>query len=129
MLNQTEVEIIKTYVIKNKQDRLLYELSNPQKRTDVIWRFAGIDIFKKECLKEVDYMSCKELKQCLFRLSGANEVYYIGLNYLGILSMEEAVKNANTGDICIIYCGNGIGYYQGEQECVKPPRYLLLKNN
>lgn len=27
----------------------------------------------------------------------------------------------------VSYCGNGIGYYQGEQEKGAPPRFMLLK--
>jgi len=54
-------------------------------------------------------------------------LYFIGESYIGTLPLKEAVKKAGTGEICIIYCGNGIGYYQGEQECGKPPRFLLFQ--
>ena len=49
----------------------------------------------------------------------------MGMDYIGYLPVERAVE-MSIADICIIYCGNGIGYYQGEQEYGPPPRYKLL---
>lgn len=54
-------------------------------------------------------------------------MYFIGEDYIGDLSLKEAVERASEGEICIIYCGEGIGYYQGEQEKGAPPRFMLLK--
>lgn len=122
--NEIEAEIIRQFCVKNKQDRIIWELSNSKKRDKVIWRFAGIQLFKKECLKEVEYMSKKELEKYLYEKSKTLNVYYMGLDYLGPLKLEEAVERIE-GDIGLIYCGNGIAYYQGEQNNTKPPRYLL----
>lgn len=33
---------------------------------------------------------------------------------------------AEIGVVCIIYCGKGIGYYQGEPGYGAPPRFMLL---
>lgn len=122
-----EYEIVKKYVKKNKQKRIIWEFSNSKKRRDVIWKFfAGPDIFKENCLHPIKYMSDSEMEQYLYQLSGSKNVYYIGEGYIGELLLKQAVKGANRGEICIIYCGDGIGYYQGEQEIGKPPRYLLM---
>ena len=51
----------------------------------------------------------------LYNLSKKSNVYFIGEDYIGDLSLKEAVERASEGEICIIYCGEGIGYYQGEQ--------------
>ncbi len=127
MINITEIEIVKLYVIKNRQDRIVWELGNPKKRDFImIKRFPGPENFKKSCMRSVEYMAPDEMKTYLHQLSKAKEVYYIGDNYIGVLSLEQATLRANTGELCIIYCGNGIGYYQGEQEFGKPPRYLLI---
>lgn len=56
------------------------------------------------------------MKNYLHKLSGAENVYFIGEDYIGKMLLEQAAERANEGEICIIYCGNGIGYYQGEQE-------------
>lgn len=125
MINNVELEIVKTYIDKTKQDRIIWELSKPEKRKDLmIRRFAGPELFDKACIQSVEYMSPNTLKTRLYQSSNAKEVYYIGEGYIGKLSLDQATVRTNTGEICIIYCGNGVGYYQGE-ECGKPPRYLL----
>ena len=126
-INSIEEEIVKKYVIKNKQERILWELSNPQKRPNIIWQFAGLRLFKKSCLQLTKYMPPEELEKCLFQLTEAKLVYFIGEDYIGELSLTQAAKRTNTGEICIIYCGNGIGYYQGEQDYGTPPRFLLME--
>ena len=120
-----EVDIIKKYIKKEKQDRLLWELSNPKKRDAVFWNFAGSNCFKGECLHSTAYKPGDAMSKYLLQLSNAKDVYFIGESYVGVLSLEQAVEKARTGEICIIYCGKGIGYYQGEQEKGKPPRFLL----
>ncbi len=49
----------------------------------------------------------------------------LGESYIGELSLKQAVEKALFGEICIIYCGNGVGYYQGEQDIGSSPRFLL----
>lgn len=128
-----EQEIIKNYVRKNKQERIIWELNNVKKRGDVVWRrFNGPNNFIKECLHPINYMSNICLEEYLLKLTGVSTVYYmgedyIGEDYIGTLSLKEATNRAHDGLICIIYCGNGIGYYQGEQGIGKPPRFMLIK--
>lgn len=130
MIDDVEREIVKMYISKSKQERIIWELSKPQKRQKImIQRFATPEIFEKSCMQVVEYMSPDSLKMYLFQLSRAKEVYYIGEDYIGKLSLDQATVRANSGELCIIYCGNSIGYYQGEQEYGKPPRYLLHKND
>ena len=120
-------EITKKYIKKNKQDRILWEFNNPKKRNTVIYRMHRPDIFKESCLQPVEYMPKETMKEYFYRVSDDRTVYFIGEGYVGNLSIEQAVERANEGEICIIYCGNGIGYYQGEQEIGKPPRFLLIQ--
>ena len=49
------------------------------------------------------------MKDFLIKNSNLGKVYFIGESFIGYLSSEEAAERANTGEICIIYCGNGIG--------------------
>ena len=121
-----EEEIIKLYVTESKQERILFELRNRKKRDSVFWRFAGPKQFKAECLQPIGYMSCEELEKLLLERGGVRGVYYIGTSYIGLLPVCQAVKNVHVGEICIVYCGNGFGYYQGEQEYGSPPRFLLV---
>lgn len=126
MSRSIEKEIIEQYVKKNKQERIIWELDNPKKRSSVIWRFHRPKIFIEKCLKPIGYMDKKQMIKYLSELSGAVDVYFIGEIYIGYLSLEEAAEQASRGGICIIYCGKGIGYYQGEQEIGAPPRFMLL---
>lgn len=127
-IHPMEEEIVKNYVVKNRQERILWELSSPRKRSGIMWRhFPGVRLFKAECLQAADYMPPDVLEKRLFELSGAKSVYYMGADQIGEFSLKEAVKMADMNDVCIIYCGNGIGYYQGEQEYGNAPRFLLLK--
>ena len=129
MNNNIEEEIVNTFIKENKQTRIISELRNPEKRkTIMIRRFASDGLFKGNCIHLVSYMSPSILEKCLFDLSKDEEVYYIGEYYIGALPLHEAVLRANTGELCIIYCGKGIGYYQGEQDHGKPPRCFLYKN-
>lgn len=124
--SKLEEEIIRKYIVKEKRERLIWELSNSKKRNTVFWHFAGPKYFKRECLQPISYMTGNTMSSYLLKLSEAKNVYFIGENYIGVLSLEEAVNKAQTGEICIIYCGKGLGYYQGEEENGKTPRFLLL---
>lgn len=72
-------------------------------------------------------MPADELETNLYKLSKNNVVYFIGASYVGELSLKEAVEKVSCGEICIMYCGNGIGYYQGEEDCSNTPRYFLIQ--
>jgi len=122
--SKIEEEIVRKYIKKERQERLLWEFNNPKKRDAVFWHFSGPGCFKKECLNLLDYMSSDSMLKYLQHLSGAGDAYFIGESYIGDLSLEKAVAKAQDGEICIIYCGNGIAYYQGEEDR-KPPRFLL----
>lgn len=81
--------------------------------------------FKQDCLYLVEYMDPRGMEEYLYKLSGTREVYYMGDLFIGKLSLKDAVDRAD-GDVCIIYCGNGIAYYQGEEDMAAPPRYLRI---
>ncbi|MBQ7916947.1 MAG: RHS repeat-associated core domain-containing protein, partial [Firmicutes bacterium] len=127
MINPVEEEIVRGYVKDNKQERLLWELNSPKKRKTVIWKFADSEVFKSNCLNPVKYMSAKQIEKHFSPILTASNVYFIGEDYIGQLTLQQAAQRAQEGEICIIYFGNGIGYYQGEQCTGKPPRFLLSK--
>ena len=124
-MNFIEEEIIKLYIIKDKQERILWELSNHRKRESVIWKFSGPNLFKRDCLQPIEYMSQEKMEKYLSNRGGVEEVYFIGESIIGKLSLTQAVAKAHNGERCIIYCGNGFGYYQGEREDGTFPRFLL----
>jgi hypothetical protein len=125
MINPVEEKIIINYIVKSKQERLLWELSTPRKREKVIWKFSDTKLFKRNCLVPVAYMSADQLDRYFSPMVMAPNVYFIGEDYIGPLTLKQAAQRTQEGEICIIYCGNGVGYYQGEQCTGKPPRFLL----
>lgn len=124
-INKLEEEIVKKFVVKNKQERILWELGSSKKREQVFWRFAGTAIFRPECLHFLNYMAPNELEKYLSKFVHTKNVYYLGEDYIGEITLKESLEKINMGAICIIYCGNGIGYYQGEEDQGHRPRCLL----
>ena len=130
MPNKIEQEIVQTYIVKNKRKRILWELDNPKKREYILFnRFLEIDNWKKECLQPVEYLTSEKLSCYLAEKSKKKEVYFIGEDYIGSLPIKDAVERTRKGEWCMIYCGNGYGYFQGEGGCIKPARYLLHSSN
>ena len=82
MSRAIEEEIIKQYIKKNKQERMLWELNNPQKREEVIWRFSKPGIFIEKCLTPIGYMDKIHMIEYLFKLSGVSNVYYLSLIHI-----------------------------------------------
>lgn len=119
--------IIKQFVVKNKQERILWELQSSKKREMIFWKFAGPNIFKKECLEYVNYKTPNELEQYLKIRDGNTKVYYIGEGEIGEISWNEAINRIYAGNICIVYRDNGVGYYQGEEEGGDRVRCFLKK--
>ena len=78
-----EEEIIKNFVVKNRQERILWELASSKKRDQTFWRFAGPGIFKNECLEKLNYMSPDELESYLLAFIQTEQVYYLGEMYIG----------------------------------------------
>ena len=126
MNKSIEEEIVRYYIKENKQERILWELNSPKKRKDIIWKFAGTDLFKMQHMKATRFLSATSLKEHLFQISKNQTVYFLGEDYIGQLSITQAVQRALQGEVCIIYCGQGYGYYQGEQVSGSPPRYFLV---
>lgn len=78
-------------------------------------------------MKLVEYDA---MERYLIELGGTRNAYYMGAEFIGEMALAVALKkSAEEGDVCIIYCGNGVGYYQTEQEVGPPGRYILLEKS
>ena len=124
-VNKIEKEIISLFVKKDRQQRILWELSSPKKREDVIWHFSGPDIFKRECLERLQVMPNVLFAEKLSQLGNTSRIYYLGESYIGDISLKQAIGKMSAGERCIIYFGYGIGYYQGERELGNYPKFIL----
>ena len=84
-----------------------------------------INEYKYDLVNFLKYMTPNELEKYLSRFVHTKNVYYLGEDYIGEMTLKESLERINMGAICIIYCGNGIGYYQGEEDQGHRPRCLL----
>ncbi len=129
-----EQEIISLFFPKNKRKRIRYELSkvdlnDPDSFGDFHWRnlHSSNNINLKGLYAEDSCLSESELHN----FAGKDPVYYMGLDYYGWLSVNEAFEKAfHESHMCLIYCGNGVAYYQGEHYSkngigAAPERYRL----
>ena len=82
MNKKIEIEIIKKFVVKNKQERIIWELSSEKRRQNVIWHFDHPSFFKKDILYPTTYMDSKKMEKKLYEMSGSKECYYIGETYI-----------------------------------------------
>lgn len=125
-VNNIEKEIVEKFIKKSRQERIIYELGNPKKRDLVIWKFSGSEIFDEACLQSPKTIPSVVPEEYFRRLGRTEKVYFIGESYIGELTLTQAVNKVNGCERCIVYFGDGVGYYQGERECGKAPRFLLL---
>lgn len=124
---EIEKEIIRNFVVKSKQERILWELQSRKYRDSVAFgRFCGAEIFKAQCLYPVESWRSDILENYLLQLGGTQNAYVLSTNGICECSLKEALANLR-GTIGIVYCGNGVGYYQGEPNPFKMPQYILLK--
>lgn len=131
--DEIEKEILDNFVIKGKRKRIMWELRSEKKRNFAMWRFAHPHLLKPECIKPVKYSDPESIKEYLFKVKNYKEVYYFGYSFAGLVDVNQAAEMASEDLCCIIYCGEGFGYYRGEQYegngiGAAPPRFLLCAN-
>ncbi|MDD3217836.1 MAG: hypothetical protein PHC41_03350 [Lachnospiraceae bacterium] len=86
--------------------------------------------FIQEYMHQMEYMGVEELEKYLRKVSGNSDdkVYFMGETYIGSLMMEDALTRVVLeSETAIVYLGNGVAYYRGEQMFGPPPRFLLIK--
>lgn len=135
MNKNLEEEIIRFFFIKEKQDRVIWELSNPKKRRNCLWKICdqGYSMLNPKCIRNIKFMDSDALESALV-MRGANQPkYYIGEDWADILSdnisLKQAIENVLYGDWApgLLYFGNGIAYFEGLQHIGAPERCILVK--
>ncbi|WP_123040480.1 hypothetical protein [Cohnella candidum] len=135
----TEIEalIVKSFFVKRVQDRVLYELSNPQKRKDALHRLSSYEKFlERRIMKEIPKPNSNYLNiETLLKQQGASDECY-AISWCEDIDgkqipLKTALKRAvGLGMPSLVFCfPHKLGYFEGEQEYGPPERYILLKNN
>ena len=133
MNKEIEEIIVKTFFEKRIQQRVLFELSSPQKRYDAFGRRNNF--IRKELMLEIPKPNSdpEEIEKLLKKQGAGNLCYVItsaesdadGQELPLIKALEELIW---TGLPFIISCiPNKLAYYQGEQAYGSPQKYILKK--
>lgn len=123
-----EKEIVDNYYQKWCRKRIKWELETPRKRKDAIWKMRLVKYLEESTMYLIEYLTVEELKDKVLELGGKSQSYLISVGFVGELNFEEAIEMARNDDMgCILYFGNGVGYYHEGELDKFPPEYILLK--
>ncbi|MGL6200856.1 MAG: hypothetical protein ACRC3H_18190 [Lachnospiraceae bacterium] len=127
-----EKEIVELFFNKKIKKRVEYELSSKRKRIDAFFRLNESEVLNQKTIHPIYKVDQEDVIQKLIELGASeNKAYFMGYTEEdGYVTLAEAVDMAfYFGMPAIVYCGNGIGYIQGEQSYGPPERYLLIAIN
>ena len=133
MNKEIEEIIVKSFFVKRIQQRVLFELSSPQKRNDVFGRRN--DFLRTEFMFEVPTPNSdpEEIEKLLKKQGAGNTCYVMtslesdidGEELPLIKALEELIWS---GSPFIISCiPNKLAYFQGEQAYGPPQRFILKR--
>ena len=128
---EIEKEFIQTFIIKNRRDRFIWELSTPRKRESRLWDFHRLQEYLiPGMVFPVNYWREEIIIKKLLEIEpNPQYIYIINEGYAGCTTLEELrqVKFVTTEDEFLIYFGNGLAYYQdGFEFYEKRHEYFLL---
>lgn len=132
-----EFRIVKSFIQKERQDRLLYELGAATKRNDAIYRFChryALLFIPKYMIEIPKPNSIHTEIYKLLKAYGANENCYVISSDSQIdgqsMPLIDALQRAvGFGMPSIISCiPDKLIYFEAEQEDGPPPRFILKKD-
>ncbi|OIK14255.1 hypothetical protein BIV60_12170 [Bacillus sp. MUM 116] len=137
MNKELEKIIVKSFFNKRIQQRVLFELFSPKKRRDALSRLNHDYLFtlREEYMIRIpnSNLDRQEIERLLIKHGAGDICYVMSLND-SIDGKEMDLKTAidrvfGYGLSSIISCIDGkLAYFQAEQECGAPPRFILKKN-
>ena len=80
MDSKIEEEIVRCFLQKNRQDRIIWELQSKRKRDSVMWKLCDTHLFKREVLYPQRYLSPKNLTEKLEALGAKKTIYMIAFD-------------------------------------------------
>jgi len=133
MNKEIEEIIVKSFFVKRIQQRVLHELSSPQKRTDVFGRRN--DFLRTEFMLEISTPNSDpgEIEKLLKKQGAGNTCYVMtslesdidGKELPLIKALEDLIWS---GSPFIISCiPHKLAYFQGEQSYGPPQRFILKR--
>jgi len=126
--SKIEEEIVRCFIQKNRQDRIIWELQSKRKRDSVMWKLCDTHLFKQEVLYPQRYLSPEDLAEKLEDLGAQKTIYMIAFDEMYELedcSVLEGIER-QWDNPYLLYYGNGLGYFEGMQEDGAPERCILI---
>lgn len=129
-----EKEIVELFVQKKVRKRVEYELSSKKKRINAFFRLNHSKLtLNQKTIHPIHKADPDDVIQKLIELGASeNKAYFMGYTEEdgSYVTLAEAIDMAfKFGMPVIVYCGNGIGYIQGEQMYGPAERFLLIAQN
>ncbi len=126
-----EEKFIRNYVIKSKQDRLLYELCNSKLRDKCISRFANPEdvVNLDRILISSKDIKIDEIELNLRKYMENDKCYNISKNQLdGVYStLSDSLRfSMDSYMTSIIICSDNVVFIKTETEFGSPNKYILL---
>ena len=127
-----EQTILDSYFINGYRKRLGYELRNINKRKRVLHSLCHnyASIIKPEALNLIVSSDATAIAKIILQQGGSKERCYVMsliANFDGVyVTLDDALESVvGNGMAALIYCNNGIAYFEAEQEQGPPPRFIL----
>lgn len=123
-------EMIDLFFVKKRRERMKYVFSSKEKRREAYFRYNSGDYIDKSFIKyQVNKLSMQDIYKMLIEEGGNKKCFMISCSESGLYNTEDALKRAmNNGLGAMLYLGNGVGYFQGEQYIGSPERYILVND-
>lgn len=121
-------EMIEMFFEKKWRKRLKFKLIPKEKRVENYYDYHNGEYLDESCIKYcVNKSSIEDICNILLKEGGNKKCFFFSCSESGIYDMRKGIENAmDNGMGAIIYLGNGIGYFQGEQYIGSPERYILV---
>ena len=135
--NEIEQQFVKTFVISQIRNRVIYELTSSKKRRSFFSRlsYKPILLLKAEFMIKVPQLRVEqeisEITSMLIARGAKNKCYvmsYIQEIDRTIFPLKEGVQACvNCSMETVLVCNEKLAFFQSEQVLGSPPRFLLHK--
>lgn len=128
-----EKGIVNLFYQKKYRDRIIWELETPRRRTQGISKMGKREYLDEKKLCQLPYLEIAEFIKQVSTLGGTHDAYFISIDsyyrfedFPQKISITDALNMARH-DIsgCILYFGNGIGYYHEGEPYDVSMEYIL----
>lgn len=121
-------EMVDMLFAKKWRKRVKYDFVLEKRRKEAFLRYNNGEYLEKTVIKyNVAKMKTEDIYSLIQKEGGKEKCFLIVYLKSGIYDSLEGIKEVmKQGLGGILYFGNGVGYFQGEQFIGSPDRYILV---